>query len=168
LKKIEELVTRLDLKPHVEGGFFRETFRSPQTVTIPNLGERNLSTLIYFLLPSGQFSRFHRISSDELWMFQMGAPLLLHTIDESGNLETQSLGPDLASGEKPQILIPANTIFGAEVAEEGDFTLAACLVSPGFDFADFQLFDREHMLSNYSQHEVIIERLHQFEMNDEH
>lgn len=163
MKEIELLVNHLGLQPHVEGGYFKETFRSSEIIETGNKGSRNLATLIYFLLPSGQFSRFHRIASDEIWIYQSGAPLKLHTIDAEGKPNTSILGPDVKAGEELQIIIPANTIFGAEVGAENSFTLAACMVAPGFDFLDFELLSKANLLEKYPSCEAIIQRLHQFE-----
>src|SRR3989338_451218 len=95
--EIDTIVKTLELKPHPEGGYFREMFRSPA------------STAIYFLLPAGTFSAFHRVkNSDEVWHHYAGDPVELHLIDEAGNYSLARLGHDLSLGERPQVVVPAN------------------------------------------------------------
>ncbi len=130
----ERLIQRLGLLEHPEGGWYRETLRTAFT-TQTTRGERSLATLIYYLLPRGVTSRVHRVAWDETWIFQAGGELNLQTHD-NGIVKIEKLG----MGETclPQIIIPAHTWFNAEVAE-GDYVLAACLVSPGFEFTDLDM-----------------------------
>lgn len=132
--EISELVTRLGLTEHPEGGWYKETVRVPQKVSTVR-GERNLATLIYYLLPRGVVSRKHRVAWDETWIFQGGGILNLYSYEAQG-VKTERLG--LTAESAPQITIPAGVWFNAEVAE-GDYVLAACLVAPGFDFADLEM-----------------------------
>ena len=152
---IEQLIRELDLLPHPEGGYYRETYRSAGTTTD---GSRNLMTAIYFLLTSENVSRFHRIKSDELWYFHAGSPLIVHTLGKDGHQE-QLVGNDIMNGEQPQLLVQANTIFGSTVAEENSYSLVSCTVAPGFDFRDFELFSREELLAQFPDHQNIIDRL---------
>lgn len=152
-------ISLLELEPHVEGGFYRETYRCNHAIRNGRYGnEKSLSTVIYFLLRSGDISRFHQLRSDEMWLFHCGSAVHIHTIDHHGNHEIKKLGLNVNENEQPQILISANTVFGAELPE-GDFALMSCLVSPGFDFQDFKLFDAEELISYYPQHAEIIHRL---------
>src|SRR5262249_7224152 len=128
---IAELIATLGLAPHPEGGFYRETFRSPRT-----LADRSASTAIYYLLPAGAVSLAHRVRSDEVWPFYDGAPLELHTFGDEGHRITL-LGRELTRGERPQAVVPANVIQAARPL--GRFALVGCTVAPGFDFADFEL-----------------------------
>lgn len=161
MQDIQSIIDKLELLPHVEGGFYRETYRS-ELVHQTNSGEkRSLSTLIYFLLPSGRFSKFHKIASDELWLYHLGAPVAIHQLLEDGSLRTDILGADLGQGHQLQVLIKAGTLFGAEVMGEDTFALSACMVSPGFDFADFNLYDKEVLLEMFPKQAEVIERLHQ-------
>jgi uncharacterized protein len=134
--KIRELVEQLQLVEHPEGGWYRETYRTPFELKTDR-GTRNLATLIYYLLPAGIASRVHRVAWDEIWIFQDGGALELMTHDQ-GKVTGSFLG--LGKGETPQIRIPAGMWFNARVAE-GEYVLASCLVSPGFDFADLEMVE---------------------------
>lgn len=159
-------IERLDLRPHPEGGYFRETYRAAETIAGTALparfvGARPFATAIYFLITRDAFSAFHRIRSDELWHFYAGGAVTLAILDAdgTGRLTTASLGRDPARGESPQVVIPAGAWFAAEVASSGSFALVGCTVAPGFDFADFELADRASLLGQYPQHRGAIERL---------
>jgi hypothetical protein len=131
------LVRQLGLQPHPEGGFYREIFRSPRTVTASDRPDpRAALTSIYYLLPRGARSRWHRVASDEAWMYHEGDPLELLTLDAGGRLTRHHLGP-LADGTVPQVVVPAGTWQAARAL--GAYTLAGCAVGPGFAFDDFTL-----------------------------
>lgn len=149
------IIEKLDLLPHPEGGFYKETYRSTENI---DSGKRQLMTSIYFLLTSSNVSKFHRIKSDELWFFHSGSPLIVHTLNENGHTETV-VGFNLANGEQPQFMVPKNTIFGSTVQNQGSYSLVSCVVAPGFDFADFELFTKEDLLSIFPKHERIISQL---------
>lgn len=153
--KVNHLVKELELLPHPEGGFYKETYRSD--MTIPGM-ERQLMTTIYFLLTSENISRFHRIKSDEIWFYHGGSPLIVHTLTSEGHQE-HVVGNDFEKGYFPQFLVPKDTIFGSSVLEENSYSLVSCVVAPGFDFADFELFDTEILLKEYPNDELIIRRL---------
>lgn len=160
----EYFIRTLGLEPHIEGGYCRELYKNPQKVPVAPLsseaaGSRPLSSTIYYLLKSGQFSKFHRLASDEIWFYHGGAPLLIHQIDGAGEMTTQRLGLATELDERPQVCVPGNTVFGAEVAEKDSFCLVSCMVSPGFDFQDFELFSAETLLEKYPQHRSVISRL---------
>jgi predicted cupin superfamily sugar epimerase len=127
-----DIVARLELKPHPEGGHYRETFRDPRV----DANGRSLSTAIYFLLARGERSHWHRIDAVEVWHYYAGHTLTLQIADESGQ-RTVQLGSDLAAGEAPQAIVPPGTWQSAESV--GDWTLVGCTVAPGFDFAMFEL-----------------------------
>ena len=148
----------LELQPHPEGGFFRETFRSPERLDAVRDGKsRAASTAIYFLLPAGAISAWHRVRSDEVWHFYAGDALELHTLDPEGRAEHHVLGVDLARGERPQAVVPAGVLQAARSL--GDrFTLCGCTVAPGFDFADFEMPSRGELLARFPQHEEIVRR----------
>jgi predicted cupin superfamily sugar epimerase len=126
------IIARLELKPHPEGGHYRETFRDPR----PDAEGRARSTAIYFLLARGERSHWHRIDAVEIWHYYAGHALTLQIADENGKLSVR-LGPDLAAGEVPQAIVPAQAWQAAESA--GDWTLVGCTVAPGFEFAKFEL-----------------------------
>jgi predicted cupin superfamily sugar epimerase len=161
MTNIQDLITNLELTPHVEGGYFKETYRSETLHTIENGKQRSLATLIYFLLPHDSYSKFHKIESDEIWIYQAGSPLLIHMINQEGKLHTATLGMEVAKGQQPQVCIPAQTIFGAEVLDAHSFSLTSCMVAPGFDFSDFQLYDKQELLERFGDLAPIILHLHQ-------
>jgi predicted cupin superfamily sugar epimerase len=157
-------IQQLQLTSHVEGGAFREVYRSELTISQKALpvffqGNRNISTSIYFLLAGGQFSAFHRIASDELWHFYFGDPLLVYEIGHSGILTTHRLGPDIEKGESFQVVVKAGSWFASIPAEGSEYALVGCTVSPGFDFAEFELADRAALIKQYPQHAALIESL---------
>lgn len=131
----------LDLQPHPEGGWFVETYRSTVEFTPPSHGgSRASATSILFLLNPGEESRWHRVASDELWIHQRGGPLELvlgGRADAPQEAQTHRLGPDYPGGELPQALVPAGVWQAARPLESP--VLVACVVTPGFDFADFEL-----------------------------
>jgi len=159
----EFYINELQLKKHVEGGYYLETYRSAielprQSLSRNFAGSRSASTCIYFLLELGQFSAFHKISSDEIWHFYDGDPLDIFEIGEDGNLVTHKLGRDISNGERLQVVIPAGRWFGSRVAGSGTFSLVGCTVAPGFDFADFILADRHKLTTLYpALHALIAE-----------
>ena len=155
MTSIETIIEKLDLKPHPEGGYYKETYRSVDTCLD---GSRNLQTAIYFLLTSDNVSHFHRIKSDEIWYFHAGSPLIVHTLTDKGH--TQHLvGNDLLAGQTPQLLVPKDIIFGSSVLEKDSYSLVSCSVAPGFDFADFELFTKEDLMEKYGEYEEIIDLL---------
>ena len=127
-----DIIARLELKPHPEGGHYRETFRDSRLDT----NGRSLSTAIYFLLARGERSHWHRIDAVEIWHYYAGSALSLQMADDRGKRGVR-LGPDLAAGEAPQAIVPAQAWQSAE--STGDWTLLGCTVAPGFDFAKFEL-----------------------------
>ncbi|MBR0800042.1 cupin domain-containing protein [Bradyrhizobium jicamae] len=128
-----EIIARLELKPHPEGGHYRETFRDKRCAA----NGRARSTAIYFLLARGERSHWHRIDAVEVWHYYAGAPLLLQIAHEGCTRHTVKLGPDVAAGERPQAIVPADAWQAAE--SSGDWTLVGCTVAPGFEFASFEL-----------------------------
>jgi predicted cupin superfamily sugar epimerase len=153
---VEALVSRLGLVPHPEGGYYKETYRSAES--IPGRG-RSVCTAIHYLLPAGAFSALHRIKSDELWFFHAGGPLVVAELAADGTVEETVLGVDLAAGQAPQHAVPAGRWFGAYPAPGTAFALVSCAVAPGFDFADFELGRRDELLAAYPQARALIERL---------
>lgn len=153
--EIAEFVRHFNMNAHPEGGYYSEIYRSE--VAVPGM-ERQLMTSIYFLLRSGEVSRFHRIKSDELWFFHAGCPLTVHSLGQNGHTQ-QRVGLNIRNGESPQVLVKAGMIFGSEVSEDDSFSLVSCVCAPGFDFRDFELFTKEELMPIYPEHSTIIERL---------
>jgi predicted cupin superfamily sugar epimerase len=127
-----DIIARLELKPHPEGGHYRETFRDSRL----DESGRSLCTAIYFLLARGERSHWHRIDAVEIWHYYAGSALVLQIADD-GDSRSVRLGPDLAAGEVPQAAVPAHAWQAAE--STGDWTLVGCTVAPGFDFAKFEV-----------------------------
>ncbi len=132
LSPAADIIARLELKPHPEGGHYRETFRDPRG----DADGRSFSTAIYFLLARGERSHWHRIDAVEVWHYYAGSALTLQIADDDSRRAVK-LGPDLAAGEVPQAIVPAQAWQAAEAT--GEWTLVGCTVAPGFDFAKFEL-----------------------------
>jgi len=161
---IEELIEKLDLRPHPEGGYFKETYRSVGKINNNCLepvyeGARNYSTCIYFLMTSDSFSSFHKVNQDEIWHFYEGSPIRLHVISENGNYTEYKIGRNFSKGEVPQLVVPGGHWFAAEVSDNDSYSLVGCTVAPGFDFSDFNLPSMGDLVSKYPQHEELITRL---------
>ena len=153
-------VDQLNLLPHPEGGFYKETYRSQSNVDFVCFsGKRSVSTGIYFLLTKGNFSAFHRIKSDEMWHFYSGDPIDIFILSPEGNLGKITLGLDLESGQTPQAVVPSGTWFASQVKEGGDHGLVGCTVAPGFDFDDFEMAKRDALIQAYPNHKNIISSL---------
>ena len=161
---VQYYIKHLQLEPHPEGGYFKETYRAKEGIAKAALpgrfgGDRSFSTAIYYLLQQGDFSGFHRIQSDECWHFYAGQTLLIHVIENNGNYFCIKLGNDVRAGETFQFVVPSTAWFASEPAPQSSFVLAGCTVAPGFDFGDFEMADRQSLLSSFPQHKQIIERL---------
>ncbi|SON57359.1 hypothetical protein HDIA_3818 [Hartmannibacter diazotrophicus] len=128
----DAIIERLGLQPHPEGGYYRQTFED-------RAGEsgRAFSTAIYYLLKAGERSHWHRVDAAEVWHFYAGSPLALGLSEDGVTTTTVTLGPDVLSGEAPQVIVPTGVWQGAECL--GDWTLVGCTVAPGFRFAGFEM-----------------------------
>ncbi|SHE73392.1 cupin domain-containing protein [Clostridium fallax] len=159
----EYFIKNLEMIAHPEGGYFKESFVSEDILpknTFQNRfnSDRKLWTSIYFLLRDGEVSNFHRLKSDELWYFHCGSSLTIYMISEEGKLITKELGLNIHNGEVPQVLVPKGYIFGSAMNNKG-FSLVGCMVSPGFDFKDFELFKRDYLINKYPKYKDIIKKL---------
>lgn len=162
--KINFYVDRLSLQPHPEGGYYARTYESNMKIAhacLPDQfnGSRAVSTAIYFLLQGNQFSAFHRIRSDELWHYYDGCGLCIYVIHPNGRGEQLWLGKDIDKGYSFQHTVPAGAWFASKPVIEDEFTLCGCTVAPGFDFADFELAERNLLLQEYPQHKKWIDDL---------
>jgi len=158
---VNTLIQRYRLKPHPEGGWYKQTYKSNEQIAAEALPERFgasrvFSTAIYFLLEKGNFSAFHRIKSDECWHFYAGDPLLIYIIEQTGELKVISLGSDHESGQSFQYVVPANCWFASRPAPESEYCFVGCTVSPGFEFDDLELADASELSTFYPQHKPII------------
>jgi len=161
MDSIEAIIKELDLKPHPEGGYFKETYRSVGTINPKDLGStysgvRHQATCIYFLLTADTFSAFHKIHQDEIWHFYQGDPIVLHMISPEGKHSSVRIGSHFSQGEIPQFVVPGGYWFAAEILNAGTYALVGCTVSPGFDFQDFILGDRHELVSLFPQHTEVI------------
>lgn len=164
MHSIEDLVAQLQLQPHPEGGYYKEVYRSAGTIPQAALGnaftgDRNYCTGIYFLLTGSNFSAFHRIKSDELWHFYDGDMCRVYVIHLNGELEVIRLGKDIANGEVYQAVVPADAWFASECSNPNGYSLTGCTVSPGFDFADFEMAKRESLISQHPNCVDVITKL---------
>ena len=164
MNTIETLIETLNLKAHPEGGWYAETYRSTEITKQEALparfkGDRNFGTAIYFLLPSGAFSAFHRIQSDECWHFYEGQALNIYVLSQDGTLEIIKLGNNLSKGEVFQAVVPAGCWFASKPATDYGYALVGCTVAPGFDFADFELANADVLSNQYPRHETLIRLL---------
>ncbi len=158
LPSADWLIEELSLSAHPEGGYFRETYRSTRL----DAEGRAAATMIYFLLKRGQVSGLHRIDADEGWHLYLGGPLEIFELDErdpaASPLMTR-LGTDLSHGERPQHVVAAGRWFGAALAADAEYALVGCTVAPGFEFANFELADREKLLARFPAARALIVRL---------
>jgi hypothetical protein len=155
LSRVNDIIKELNLLKLPEGGYYTETYCS----TIKTEDKNSvLMTSIYFLLTSENVSHFHRIKNDELWFHHEGSPVSIHILEKGGHKES-ILGRTYGSECRPQQLVKGNTIFGSSVLEPDSYALVSCVVSPGFDFKDFELFSYEELIKEYPNEGEIIKRL---------
>jgi predicted cupin superfamily sugar epimerase len=156
-------IENLKLLPHPEGGYYKEVYRAveaiPHVALPPRFtGARSFATSIYYLLEQGDFSAFHRIRSDETWHFYAGGSLEIITLHQAQHASI-SLGSNICEGEHLQVTIPAGVWFAARPKKNTSYALVGCSVSPGFDFADFELATRAELLRDYPGSEEIVQIL---------
>lgn len=159
----EQLIRVYDLKPHPEGGYYKENYRSAEAIPANCLpprydGNRPFSTAIYFLLQEGAISRLHRIASDEIWHFYLGGALTIVEFKD-GTVKRTVLGPDVEHGEELQHVVRGGTWFGAFPNPQSKYSFVGCTVAPGFDFADFQMATSEELIANYPAERDLIAKL---------
>jgi predicted cupin superfamily sugar epimerase len=164
MSEAERWINELQLRPHPEGGYFRETYRCNEVVPRAHLpsrfrGDRSFSTAIYFLLEGADFSALHRIQQDEVWHHYDGSSLTVDVISPDGNHSAILLGKNVGGGERPQTVVKAGCLFGASLNDARSYALVGCSVAPGFEFDDFTLPGRDELLDQYPQHRHVIERL---------
>lgn len=159
-QKIQQIIEFYQLLPHPEGGYYKETYRSLEYIPANSLperfiGKRNFSTAIYFLLEENSFSAFHRIQSDECWHFYSGDAVDIHVLHHSGKYELIKLGSNIEMGEQYQAIVPAGAWFASKT--NGHFSLVGCTVSPGFDFADFELAKASELTEHFPDQSALIQ-----------
>jgi uncharacterized protein len=154
-------IEKLQLKPHAEGGFYKEIYRSEEIIRKEGLPARydtdhSICTSIYFLLKSDQVSAFHRLKSDEIWHFYSGSSIIVYIIDAAGILSSHTLGCNIMNNEQLQLVIPCGCWFAANVVDDRSYSLVGCTVAPGFDYHDFELAKKETMIKKYPQYKELI------------
>jgi predicted cupin superfamily sugar epimerase len=166
MKPASYWIEKYNLLPHPEGGHYVETYRSAESVVQDALpvrfenGSRSFSTGIYFLLEQDQFSAFHRIKSDEMWHFYAGEALDIFVIyPETEELQVIKLGSNPENGETFQAVVPAGTWFASRPVKDSNYALVGCTVSPGFDFTDFEMADKNELIQQFPKHESLIREL---------
>lgn len=152
----QQVVNALNMMPHPEGGFYVETYRHPKLIQLDNGLKRNLFTSIYYMLTPGDFSHFHRLKSDEIWFFHAGTAVKVHML-QAGKLTTNLVGN--IPGTLPQLVIPAETWFAAEMTVPEYFSLVSCTVSPGFEFDDFEIATAQRLTAEGWDMKEIPEKL---------
>ena len=162
MQKAEFWIEQLQLEPHPEGGYYRETYRSlgsyPFGADTRFGTPRSWATAIYYLLKGQERSKLHRIHSDEIWFYHTGSPLQVHLFPEHGEPSYFTLGVQAREGHTLQETVPAGCRFGAclEAPEEENFSLVSCVVAPGFDFRDFVFAEKEELLRQFPLHSRLI------------
>jgi len=161
----KSLIERLGLKPlPLEGGYYRETYRSKTNLGGSEAGKQKaVSTAIFYLLNTETFSAFHRLPSDEIWHFYAGDPVNIYVINSAGHMEITRLCADLSQDETrictPQLVVHAGDWQGAMLDPDGSCALLGCTVAPAFDFEDYEHGDRESLLKLFPQHKEHILKL---------
>jgi predicted cupin superfamily sugar epimerase len=160
-----QVIAALDLKPHpVEGGYFRETYRSADRLSADALSPRygaarDASTAIYYLLTPDTFSAIHRLATDEVFHFYLGDPVEMLLLHPDGRGKVVTLGPDLGAGQRPQVVVPRGVWQGSSLAPGGAFALLGCTVAPGFDYIDYETGRRDPLTARYPAFADLLRRL---------
>lgn len=149
MTKSQEHINKLNLEPHIEGGYFREIY----TCSV-ELEERSIASAIYFLIEKGNFSAFHIIAQDEQWVYVDGDSIEIHMIDKDGEYSCVKVGTDYKNGEVPSFVVPANTYFAS--VSTGEYSLTVCNVYPAFRYEDFVLPKRNLLIDIFPKHKEII------------
>jgi len=179
-RESEFIIKKLNMvKLEEEGGYYNESYRSDNYIQVEGSSDKSskdgvysyskadnkqslvrpVFTLIYYLLEGGQFSAFHKVKYDEIWHFYKGSPVNLYILTDSERLLYITLGNDIENNQQIHCVIKGNTWFGADIKDRTSYSLMGCSVSPGFDFRDFELGDRNKLTRMYPQHKDIINRL---------
>lgn len=156
---VQTLISQLGLEPHPEGGYYRQTFVSAETLS----SGRPAATSIVFLLTHDNPSNLHRLDAEEMWYYHSGDPLIVHMIDDDGTYSEISIGPDLDAGQVLQAVVPPGVWFGSSVAPPSGalkgWAVVGCMVTPGFSFDGFELARRDVLLGRFPDHRSIITKL---------
>lgn len=161
---VDEIKRMLNLIPHPEGGSYIQTYKAIERIPAEALGCRYdgthaTSTAIYYLLEPGTFSEIHRLRSDEIFHFYLGDPVEMLQLWPDGSSRIVQLGPDLAAGQVPQLVVPKAVWQGSRLFDGGRYALLGCTVAPGFEFADYESGDRDTLIGSYPEHRNLITAL---------
>ena len=160
MKKADYWIQHLKLIPHPEGGHYKETYKSRIFLSKGELNNcvitRRSASLIYFLLSENEKSAFHKLKNDEIWIFNSGSSVKIYIIDNNGNLSIEKLGNNIENNEELQVFIPAESWFAAELIDKTSFCLMSCLVSPGFEWDDFELADIKKLNEQYPEYSDVL------------
>jgi predicted cupin superfamily sugar epimerase len=164
MRSAEYWIEKLKLQKHPEGGWFKEVYKSDEKVLKDHLhkrfaGDRHHSTSIYFLLSGNEFSAFHRIKSDELWHFYEGSATTIHMIDENGKYSKAVVGNKPDTDEAFQVVVGHGVWFASELNDKNSYALVGCTVAPGFDYADFEMGERNTLIKMFPLHKELITML---------
>ena len=159
----DAIIQHLGLQPHPkEGGYFRETYRAAESYASPParyIGTRSASTAIYYLLTPTTFSALHRLQTDEIFHFYLGAPMRMLQLHPDGTTRTVVLGPNLLAGQQLQVVVPRGVWQGSLLEPGGSFALVGCTVAPGFEYVDYEAGDRASLTAQYPEQAELIRRL---------
>ncbi|MCK9556942.1 MAG: cupin domain-containing protein [Candidatus Cloacimonetes bacterium] len=167
MRNFHQIIQLLNLLPHPEGGYYRRNWQSDMRAETLDASSkkihnvRSVGSSIIYLLPSEEVSTWHRITCDEMWHFYDGSPLKLYMLDMNQGLITRILGINLEAEQLPQIIIPRNTWFCAEVAEDDSYSLCGCTLWPSFSYADFDLADRQKLVTDFPEHMALIDHIYE-------
>ena len=159
MQNAQDLIAKLNLQQHPEGGWYKEIDRSSDLIQTQSQSQRNASTSIYFLLLGNERSHLHKIDAQEQWHYYAGtSPLLVHYIDQSQEIITSKIGNiGLMENTVPQTIVPKNSWFSAELEDKDGFALVGCTVAPGFEFSHFELDKNGALAKTFPQHAKFIE-----------
>jgi predicted cupin superfamily sugar epimerase len=156
--RVREIVKTLHMTAHPEGGWFTEVYTAPETYK-SMAGVRPLAGSIYFLLNGKDVSHFHQLDCDEIWYYHEGSGMRLYLLDKDGSLKQMLLGPNLAKGQRPMVIIPAGKIFAAENIAPSSYTLISCMTTPKFNYKGWRLVGQAELLKLSPQQQALIKRL---------
>jgi predicted cupin superfamily sugar epimerase len=164
MNRLKDYIEKLNLQPHPEGGYYRRNWQSAFVGDIrdasskPTHKSRSLGSSILYFLPSTERCAWHKVACEEMWHHYSGSPLKMYLLHAHKGLESFVLGSDVMKGELPQIVIPANTMFAAEVVEPESYSFCGCSLWPAFTYADFELAEEQRLLDDFPQHKELIKR----------
>ncbi len=156
MQDINAVIDSLELEPHPEGGFYRETHRARSLVKEANGSSKNAYSSIYYLLSGRDFSAWHRIQSDETWFFHLGCDIAIHSFNSENELVSTQIGLE---SMQFQTTVPAGTWFAAKPVQAESFCLVSCVVGPAFTFTEFEMGQQQFLLDSYGTSEKHIEAI---------